>query len=306
MSTAPKRGMFRGQWYRDLETLPDRGADIETSFETPASRVKPEIQRLRDRPGSYHLFAAKACPFAHRVLLMLANLPQPALGITYCHPWLGGPEGWSFAPGSAPPVGEDVLWKVYAASDPAYSGRITVPVLWDKTAGAIASADSLEIMQALAAAYRPEMCPEDAAFAKLCIWIHQHLNIGVYKVGFAADQAAYNAAVDALDSAMDKVAELVASGFAFGTSPTIADLMIFATGIRFDIAYHGAFQILHRRWGGNKALQQHLERIAALPGVEDTLAFQDYRVHYFDEAGFPVRQPMSTGRYILPRTCDPL
>ncbi|WP_291732005.1 glutathione S-transferase C-terminal domain-containing protein [Leisingera sp. F5] len=306
MSTAPKRGMYQGQWYSDLATLPDRGADIAASFATPASRVNTDIARLRDQPGSYHLFAAKACPFAHRVLMMRALIRQAPVGVTYCDPWLGGPQGWTFAPGSAPPTGQEALWQVYAVSDPAYSGRVTVPVLWDSTAGAIASAESLDIMQALAAACLLEMCPQEPEFADLCNWIHQHLNIGVYKVGFATDQASYGSAVDALDIALDKTAELVADGYAFGSGPTIADLMIFATGIRFDIAYHGAFHLLHRRWGDNKALQQHLERIAALPGVAGTLAFHDYRLHYFDEAGFPVRQPTATGRYILPRTCDPL
>ena len=306
MSSIPRRGLYLGQWHTDLSVVPDRNSDFQQSFSTPAARVEIDIDRLRERPESYHVYAAKACPFAHRVLMMLTHLPSAKLGVTYCDPWLGFPQGWTFMPGATSPAGDQYLWQVYTASDPEYSGRVTVPVLWDCDAQAIASAESMDIMRALAAAHGPHLIPEGNGFADLCNWIHTTLNVGIYKIGFATNQNGYDVAIAALDDAMDKVSTLVADGFAYGDSMTIADLLIFATGIRFDVAYHSVFQILHRRWSGDPNLQAHLKGIAALPGIAATVAAADYRVHYFDEVAFPIRHPMENGHYIVPRTLDPL
>lgn len=306
MSSIPRRGLYQGQWHSDLSVVPDRYSDFQQSFSTPAARVEIDVDRLRERPESYHVFAAKACPFAHRVLMMLAHLPSAKLGVTYCDPWLGHPQGWTFLPEAPPPAGDRYLWQVYTASDPSYSGRVTVPVLWDCDAQAIASAESLEIVRALAAAHGPHLMPEGSGFSIRCDWIHSALNVGVYKIGFATSQQDYDVGIDALDEALDEVSELVSDGYAYGDSPTLADLLIFATGIRFDAAYQGAFQILHRRWSDDPNLQAHLKRFAALPGIAETIAVDDYRIHYFDEAGFPIRHPMEGGHYIVPHSPDPL
>lgn len=305
MSSIPRRGLYQGQWHADLNTVPDRNSDFQQSFKTPAARVEIDIDRLRQRPESYHLYAAKACPFAHRVLMMLALLPGANLGVTYCDPWLGHPQGWTFEPGATSPVGGQYLWQVYTASDPVYSGWVTVPVLWDCDARAIASAESLDIIQALATAFGPHLIPNETGFAELCDWIHDALNVGVYKVGFATTQQDYDAAIAALENTLQRVSTLVCDGYAYGDSLTLADLMIFATGIRFDAAYQGAFQILHRRWSDDPSLSAHLKRVAQLESIAVTVAIDDYRRHYFDEVGFPIRHPMDDGHYIIPITPDP-
>jgi putative glutathione S-transferase len=231
--------------------------------------------------------------------------------LTLAGPWLGGPDGWTFRSDQGSPVPDATkLWQVYATSDPSYTGRITVPVLWDIDAKAIASAESGEILACFIKAFsgkRGRMTVISAAehreLAALCAWIKDRVNLGVYRIGFSSDQASYDRAYDSLAEALACLeARLSGRRYVWGNGLSEADLLLFATAVRFDTAYHGAFQILGLRWHDHPNLHAHLQRMLMLHAIERTVSTADYRVHYFDDAAFSIRHPGPDGRYIVPRT----
>ena len=308
------RGMINGTWHRNLDDLPGWTADIATSLRTPTPVVGINLERLRTRPQSYHLYAARACPFAHRALIAHAVFGLDGkMPVTLADPWLGGPSGWTFQPDASSPIPEaTALWEVYKANDPTYSGRVTVPVLWDRERNAIASTESDAILSQVIAAFsdiadRPKVVPaaRHRSLGMWCDWIRDRVNIGVYRIGFARNQAEYDAARRDLAYALTEL-DLRLTGFKYvwGDSLSEADILLFPTAIRFDAAYQGAFMILDLRWRDFPGLQAHLETMLTLPGVQETVSFPDYRTHYFDDDAFTIRRPDKDGHYIVPRTPD--
>lgn len=304
------RAMIDGTWHEHLPGANGQGASPAIP-PTPAARVGIDRERLASAPETYHLYAALACPFAHRALLgrSLTNLELP---LTLADPWLAAPGGWFFAADPRAPVPEATrLWQVYRASDPHYSGQVSVPVLWDRLAGAIASAESDEILEAILDARGARAIPAVAirgdGLDELCDWIKRHINVAIYEVGFARSQSAYDAAHDRLVENLGRLEQaLRGRQFLWQNRFSKADLYLFPTAIRFDAAYQGAFQLHDMRYADFPELQAHLERIAAIPAVSRTIAIDDYRRHYFDDGIFPLRHPASDGHYIIPRTPDPL
>ena len=299
------RGMVRGVWQAELD---QRQIDLSELFDSTAARTTIDLQRLATAPQSYHLYAAPACPFAHRTLLA-RTLLDINIPLTLIDPWLGGPEGWQLPAGHNGPVpGARKLWQVYAASDPQFSGQVTVPVLWDCQQGVIANAESDEILQAFFTAYghRSNIVSTGESLPELCHWIKQRINVGIYRVGFAATQAEYDAAYTAFVKDLELLEEsLEGVDFLWNDQLSIADLLLFPTAVRFDAAYQGAFQMLATRWRDFPNLQAHMRRIAALPGVAATVVPAQYRRHYFDDGVFPLRHPGADGHYIVPRTPEP-
>lgn len=304
------RAMIDGVWHERLPDAIGQG-DSPAITPTPAARVGIDRERLANAPETYHLYAALACPFAHRVLLG-RSLTFLELPLTLADPWLAAPGGWFFAVDPDSPVPEATrLWQVYRASDPHYSGQVSVPVLWDRLAGAIASAESDEILEAILAARGERAIPAVAirgdGLDELCEWIRTQVNVAIYDVGFARTQAAYDDAHDRLAENLDRLEQaLRGQQFLWQNRLSKADLYLFPTAIRFDVAYQGAFQLLDLRWSDFPGLQAHLERIAAIPAVARTIALDDYRRHYFDDGIFPLRHPAADGHYVIPRTPDPL
>lgn len=292
--------MVDGVWHGVIRTDAPGTTDIARAFADRPDRTPLDPTRLKVAPGDHHLYAAKACPFAHRVLLARAAWGFDAISVTYADPWLGGPDGWRLAaprPSDDPVPDATRLWMVYAADDPRFTGRVAVPVLWDRMAGRIASAESLDILRALHSASGHD--PGDHAREDQ---LHDRLNLGPYRAAFAPDQAAYDAAVDVL---FETLRDLDATIRPPGAIITPEDILVFVTGIRWDAAYHGAFQLLTLRWHDYPNLQSHLEAMLARPEVAATVDVPGYRVHYFDDAAFPIRHPKADGRYILPKTPDP-
>lgn len=298
------RGMIDGTWHPDIDATYCGSRDIAADFAQTVG-VGIDLVRLRNRPESYHLYAAYACPFAHRALLGRALLGLDAIGVTECDPWLGGLDGWRLT-GDGPVPGATRLWEVFAAHDTGYTGRVTVPVLWDVDAGAIASAESWDILRAMREAVSGDdgiRCPDPAMLAQ-CDAIKVDLNLAVYRAAFAPDQAAFDAAVDGLAATMAALDSTFAA--VLGTaSPSLADLLIFTTAVRFDAAYHGAFGLLSIRWRDHPNLRAHMASLLARPAIAATVRPADYRIHYFDDAAFPIRHPKANGRYLVPRTPSP-
>ncbi|QDH70320.1 glutathione S-transferase family protein [Marilutibacter alkalisoli] len=249
---------------------------------------------FKAEPGRYHLYVARACPWAHRTTIFrqLKGL-QPLIGLSVTH-WLMADEGWTFkdAPGVIPdPLhGADNLWQIYVKSEPHYTGRVTVPVLWDMRTQRIVSNESADIIRmfnsafddagAIEGDYYP--APLRAEIDAVNQRVYDGLNNGVYKAGFADSQAAYDEAVTGVFDTLDWLEErLSASHWLCGDTLTEADWRLFTTLLRFDLVYHGHFKCNLRRLVDYPALWAYTRRLYAHPAVAPTVDFDHIKRHYY-------------------------
>ncbi len=282
-------GAWVDAWYDTAETK-GRFVRKDSAFRnwvTPTGEFPAE-------PGRYHLYVSLACPWAHRVLIMRALKGlEAAIPVSVVN-WLMLAEGWTFEP--APGVVADpvnharVLHQVYTAADPHYTGRVTVPVLWDKQRGTIVNNESSELIRMLGTAFdgvgalpgdyypvalRPEI---DAINAR----VYDTLNNGVYKAGFATTQAAYEEAVVPLFETLDWLEHLLSgSGFLLGPALTEADIRLFTTLIRFDAVYVGHFKCNIRRIADYPKLSRYLRDMYRWPGIAGTVDMGHIKRHYY-------------------------
>lgn len=244
--------------------------------------------------GRYHLYVSLACPWASRTLIfrMLKGL-ESMISVSVVHPYMGE-HGWTFdeAPGVIPdPVGgASYLYEVYLRSVPDYSGRVTVPVLWDLQRNTIVSNESADIIRmmnsafdgigALPGNYAPEvLLPQ---IAGINARIYADVNNGVYKAGFATRQSVYEKAVMALFRCMDELEQLLSrQRYLIGNCITEADWRIFTTLIRFDPVYHGHFKCNLRRLVDYPNLWAYTRELYQWPGVAETVNMQHIKEHYY-------------------------
>jgi len=245
--------------------------------------------------GRYHLYVSLACPWAHRTLILrkLKDLDQH-ISVSVVSPKMPDETGWSFktAEGSTGDtlLGKDFLWQVYVAADPNYTGRVTVPVLWDKKTSTIVSNESAEIIRMFNTAfneitgntddYYPE--PLRAEIDAINARVYDDVNNGVYKSGFATSQEAYDEAVTALFSALDWVEGLLGErAYLTGDSITEADWRLFTTLVRFDAVYVGHFKCNRRRIADYPNLSHYLKALYEVPGVKETVDLEHITTHYY-------------------------
>lgn len=245
-------------------------------------------------PGRYHLYVARACPWAHRATLLreFKGL-QAMVGLSVTH-WLMADEGWTFAPG--PGVvpdrvnGVQALWQLYALADGQYTGRATVPVLWDTHRRTIVSNESADILRMFNSAFDQvgaapgDLYPEPLRdqIDALNTRIYDGLNNGVYKAGFATRQAAYDDAVAGVFDTLDWLEQHLASRqWLCGDVLTEADWRVFTTLLRFDAVYHGHFKCNLRRLVDYPALWAYTRRLYAHPAVAPTVDFDHIKQHYY-------------------------
>ncbi len=242
--------------------------------------------------GRYHLYVSLACPWAHRTIIVreLKGLTD-AIGMTIVDP-VRDERGWRFLPGDPDPVNRFAfLAEAYAATDPAFDARVTVPVLWDTVTGRIVNNESADLVEILnsefdAVATRPELdlYPEELRddIDELNAWIYDRINDGVYKSGFASSQSAYEAAVIPLFEALDTLEERLADRrFLFGGAQTLADWRLFTTLVRFDAVYVGHFKCNLRRIDDYPNLFGYLRDLYQTPGVAETVDFDHIKRHYY-------------------------
>jgi putative glutathione S-transferase len=244
--------------------------------------------------GRYHLYISLACPWAHRTLIFrkLKGL-EGMIGLSVVH-WHMAEKGWTFAdgPGVIPdPVHHArFLHQVYTASDANYTGRVTVPVLWDRATGSIVNNESSEIIRMFNAAFdRVGAAPGDYYPAELRSEIdalneriYATVNNGVYRSGFARSQAAYEEAVRALFATLDWLEEhLAMHRWLCGERLTEADWRLFTTLIRFDAVYVGHFKCNIRRIADCRNLSRYLRELYGRPGIAETVNFQHIKNHYY-------------------------
>lgn len=248
---------------------------------------------FRAEPDRYHLYVSLACPWAHRTLVVRALKGLEALlPVTVVGPVMGE-HGWSFAEafgGTGDPVnGATHLHQVYTRADPDMTGKVTVPVLWDRQGQTIVNNESSEIIRMLNNAFdelgaRPgDFYPGDlrAGIDAVNDRVYHSVNNGVYRAGFANKQSAYDEAVADLFASLDWLEDRLTGDWLVGDRLTEADIRLFTTLVRFDPVYHGHFKCNIRRLIDYPRLRALAERIAALPGVADTIDLDHIKTHYY-------------------------
>ncbi len=245
--------------------------------------------------GRYHLYVSLACPWAHRTLIVrrLRRLEE-SVGVTIVDP-VRDERGWAFRDGpghSRDPInGFAFLSEAYLATRPPFRGRYTVPVLWDKQTRRIVNNSEDDICRMLndefaspAGDAAPDLFP--AAIAKeqaaLSALIYERVNNGVYRAGFATQQAPYERAVGELFAVLDRLdTHLANQRFLFGRAPVETDWRLFCTLVRFDAVYHGHFKCNLRRIVDYPNLQGYLQDLYQIDGVADTVNIEHIKRHYY-------------------------
>jgi glutathionyl-hydroquinone reductase len=288
-------GVWRDQWYDTASTGGrfERKASTFRNWVTANGSPGPSGEGgFRAEAGRYHLYVSLACPWAHRTLIgrALKGLEE-AISVSVVDPHMGS-EGWVFGdtPGATPDPIHNArrLYEVYLAADPTYSGRVTVPVLWDRQRGTIVSNESAEILRMLDDAFSgtgPDLYPEDlrAEIDAVNARVYDRVNNGVYKAGFATAQDAYAIAFQALFDELDTLETRLDRGrYLFGPRLTEADIRLFTTLVRFDAVYVGHFKCNKRRIADYPNLSNYLRDLYALPGVAPTVNLLHIKRHYYE------------------------
>ncbi len=290
-------GQWQDKWY-DTKSTGGRFKRQDSQFRnwvTPDGSPGPSGEGgFAAEPGRYHLYVSLACPWAHRTLIFrkLKGL-ENMISLSVVH-WAMLDEGWTFqeAEGVIPDMVNNarVMHEVYTTADPVYTGRVTVPVLWDKQRETIVSNESAEIIRMLNSAfdgigatpgdYYPQALREeiDAINAR----VYDTVNNGVYKSGFATTQEAYEEAVTPLFATLDDLdAQLATRRYLTGDSITEADWRLFTTLVRFDPVYVGHFKCNLRRIADYPHLSGYLRELYQWPGVRETVNFTHIKNHYY-------------------------
>lgn len=285
--------MIDGAWVAESRDRAAPGGSFvrpPTTFHdtlTPGGRFPPAA-------GRYHLYVSRACPWAHRTLIfrVLKGL-QDMIGLSVVH-WLMAEDGWTFTPAGGvvpdPVMDARCLHQLYARADAHFSGRVTVPVLWDRASGTIVNNESAEIIRIFNSAFdtlgaRPgDYYPADlrAEIEAVNARVYATVNNGVYRAGFARTQDAYDEAVTALFGTLDWLEERLArQPYLCGERLTEADWRLFTTLIRFDAVYHGHFKCNLRRIVDYPALWDFVRSLYQTPGVAATVDFGHIKRHYY-------------------------
>ena len=290
-------GVWTNQWYDTSKS----GGRFERSVAqfrdwvtTDGAPAQGRTRGFKAEPSRYHLYVSLACPWAHRILIArrLKKL-EDAISVDIVHHYMGD-DGWTFlkedgATGDSL-FGSDFLHQIYTRADPAYSGRVTVPVLWDKREGTIVSNESSEIIRMLNTAFDAwgdasvDLYPAgfheeiDAINAR----IYPAINNGVYRAGFATTQGAYEEAFDILFSALDAIEDrLSRQRYLVGERLTEADVRLFTTLVRFDAVYYGHFKCNLRELRAYPNLWAYVRDIHQMPGIAETVDMRHIKAHYY-------------------------
>jgi putative glutathione S-transferase len=249
---------------------------------------------FRAEPGRYHLYVSLACPWAHRTLIMrrLKEL-DGAIPVSITS-WHLGEQGWTFdtAEGSSgdPVNGAKKLQEIYLLTDRHYTGRVSVPVLWDKQRCKIVNNESSEIIRMLNSAFdaftneRTDYYPPALRFEIDGVndLVYANINNGVYRAGFATAQAAYEDAFRGVFSALDDIERRLArQRYVAGARLTEADWRLFPTLVRFDAVYYSHFKCNLRRIADYPNLSNYLRDLYQVPGVAETVSLEHIKKHYY-------------------------
>nr|WP_314481410.1 glutathione S-transferase family protein [uncultured Pseudomonas sp.] len=276
-------GRWHDQWYENGKDGAFKREDSQRRNPLPAAES-----------GRYHLYVSLACPWAHRTLIMRALKGlEPLIDVSVVS-WLMKDDGWTFdrQNGSTGDHldGLKYLHQRYTQDDPHYTGRVTVPVLWDKHENRIVNNESAEIVRIFNSDFNSltgnllDFYPQPlrADIDALNERIYPAINNGVYRAGFATTQEAYEAAFDEVFAELDHLEDLLSRHrYLAGQYLTEADVRLFTTAVRFDAVYHGHFKCNLRRLSDYPNLSNWLRELYQWPGVADTVNMQHIQNHYY-------------------------
>jgi glutathionyl-hydroquinone reductase len=292
--------MIEGEWRADTDRPSGPSGQFVRqpsqfrNWITPDGAPGPSgVGGFAAEPDRYQLYVSYACPWAHRALIFRKVLRLEAtISVSVVHP-VNNVEGWEFSefPGSTPDHvnGFRFLHQIYTKVRPDYTGRVLVPVLWDKQTGTIVSNESSEIIRMIgqnaqllggieSSFYPPAAAAEIEAVNETVYMV----NNGVYRTGFARSQEAYDEAAARLFGALEALeARLSRSSYLVGDAVTETDWRLFTSAIRFDPVYYVHFKCSRRRYADFPNLSRHLEALRRYPGVAETVRLDHIRHHYF-------------------------
>ena len=290
-------GVWHDQWY-DTKSTRGKFERSEAKFRNwvnaDGAAGPSGVGGFAADSGRYHLYVSYACPWAHRALIFrrLKGL-EDHIGVSAVHPDMLS-DGWTFEKDTQGATGDALFGSafmrdIYTRAEPAFSGRVTVPVLWDKERGTIVSNESSEIIRMFNSAFdqitgsTEDYWPEELrdAIAPVNDRIYDTLNNGVYKCGFATTQEAYDAAVNPLFDTLDWLDNrLTGNRYLMGDRLTEADWRLFTTLVRFDPVYHLHFKCNRRRIIDYPALSGYLRELYQMPGIAETVNMDHIVRHY--------------------------
>jgi len=290
-------GEWRDRWY-DTDSTGGRFKREESSFRhwvTADGSPGPNgAGGFKAEPGRYHLYVAYACPWAHRTLIFrrLKGL-ESLIDLSVVH-WFMGDHGWTFKSGEGvipdPLMDADYLHQIYTAAKSNYTGRVTVPVLWDKQQNTIVNNESAEIIRMFNRAFDElgatpgDYYPEDlrSEIHEINDRVYHTVNNGVYKAGFATTQQAYEEAVEPLFETLDWLEHrLETHRYLCGDRLTEADWRLFTTLVRFDPVYFGHFKCNRQRLVDYRHLWGYVRELFQMPGIADTVHLDHIKRHYY-------------------------
>lgn len=291
-------GQWHDKWY-DTDSTGGRFERSKSQFRnwvTADGSAGPSGEGgFNAESGRYHLYVSYACPWAHRTLVVRALKGlQEHIGVSVVHPHMLS-SGWEFGDDFAAATGDtlyglDKMYQIYLKADPSYSGRVTVPVLWDSKRQTIVSNESAEIIRMLNSSFDklgaqpgdfyPEALQQDIDTVNELVY--DNVNNGVYKAGFATSQAAYDEAIGPLFETLEALEQrLSTQRYLVGEVLTEADLRLWTTLVRFDPVYVTHFKCDRKRIADYPNLTGFMREIYQLPGVADTVNMAHIRHHYF-------------------------
>jgi len=281
--------LINGKWQMD-----DAADRTSPKFQRRDSSFRNKItadnsSNFPAEPNRYHLYVSLACPWAHRTIILrkLKKL-DPIISMSIVSPDMLE-NGWFFET-PEPLLGAKYLYEIYAKARPDYTGRVTVPVLWDKEKNIIVNNESADIIRMFESEfdewadnsldlYPAALRPEIDAFNER---LYHNVNNGVYKAGFARDQAAYEDAVKNLFAMLDEIEKMLANhSYLFGERLTESDIRLFTTAIRFDAVYYSHFKCNIRQIRDYPNLQGWLKELYQNPGIHETVNLAQIKRHYY-------------------------
>lgn len=285
-------GVWHDQWY-DTDSTGGRFERPDTVFR---NWIGDTDGRFPAAAGRYHLIVSLACPWAHRTLIVRALKGlEAAISVSVVHPYMGE-QGWSFDTDFAGATGDTLhgcshLHQLYTRARSDYTGRVTVPVLWDTQTDTIVSNESADIIRMLNSAFNAQATNPSLDLAPAVLladidavnaMVYDRVNNGVYKAGFATAQAPYEEAVTELFDALDTLEQRLSQQRALvGDTFTEADWRLFTTLIRFDAVYVGHFKCNIRRIVDYPNLWAYTRALYQMPGIADTVSLAHIKHHYY-------------------------
>ncbi len=288
--------LVKGEWSTDWYDTDSSGGEFIRTDAQFRNQIGDD--NFPAEAGRYHLFVSLACPWAHRTLIFRTiKKLEDIIGVTVVeaemleHGWvISDQESLKYGFHACPIPDIAYMYQVYTTQQSDYSGRVTVPVLWDKKNNCIVNNESSEIIRMLNTAFS-EFTDDDTdyypdafrgAIDEINELVYHNINNGVYKCGFATQQDVYEKHYKNLFAAMDQVESILSQQrYLVGSKITEADWRLFTTLIRFDCVYYGHFKTNKKRIEDYPNISNYVRELYQVPGVKETVSFRHIKVHYY-------------------------